>query len=86
MQNLHFRLLLLSSGPKVTNIYHFFIWFLRKNRIDKQYEKMVMFRLTNTEWFYLRMMLAESQTKQHKMLGRMVKDKLIWIGNEEVEA
>jgi hypothetical protein len=32
------------------------------------------------------MMLAESQTKQHQMVGQMVKDKLIWIRNEAVEA
>jgi len=31
------------------------------------------------------MMLAESQTKQHQMIGRMAKDKLIWIRNEAVE-
>ena len=45
-----------------------------------------MFRLTNTESFCLRMMLAESQTKQHQLVRRMVKDKLIWIRNEAVEA
>ena len=45
-----------------------------------------MFRLTNMEWFYLKMTLAESQTKQHHMLGRMGKDKLIWIRNEALEA
>jgi hypothetical protein len=79
-------LLLFSSGQKATKTYHFCNWFLRKSHIDKQYEKMAMFRLTNTEWFYLKMMLAQSQNKQHQMVGRMVKDKLIWTRNEAVEA